>query len=180
MNVQLERIQSDAHRFLDELLPLYSASFPPEERRDLDVLLKMMPEAQMFFSAVVSASHLAGLVVYWEFDGFLYVEHLALFLPQRGKGIGREVLNQLQRRGNPILLEVEIPFDDVSTNRVAFYYRCGFQPLPIDYLQPPYREGETLLPMMLFSDQMDWDAALLKRSVELFQYRVYGYGRYVK
>jgi hypothetical protein len=101
------------------------------------------------------------------------VEHLAVRHDQRGKGIGSSILKKLQKKGDPILLEVEIPYDEVSSQRVLFYNRSGFNALPIDYFQPPYREGECLLPMMLFSDHPYWEQETLRRCIELFQYQVY-------
>lgn len=175
MNVVLERIQSVAHSYLEDLLPLYLNSFPWEERRELNALLKMLNEPEMYFSAVTIESQLAGLVIFWKFAAFLYIEHLAVCLNQRGKGIGERVLRLLQKEGSPILLEVEITFDEESTQRVAFYNKSGFSSLPVDYRQPPYREGESLLPMMLFSDRSEWAPEALNRAIELFQYRVYNF-----
>ena len=175
MTVVLERIQSASHPSLKDLMPLYLESFPREERRELNALLKMLNDPEMYFSAVTVESQLVGFVIFWKFIGFLYIEHLAIFLSQRGKGIGEGVLRSLQKEGSPILLEAEIPFDEESTRRVAFYKKSGFSSLPIDYHQPPYREGESLLPMTLFSDRSEWEPGALSRSIELFQYRVYNF-----
>lgn len=175
MSVVLERIQSAAHSYLEDLLPLYIESFPREERRDLNALLRMLNVPEMYFSAITIESKLIGFVIYWKFTGFLYIEHLVIFLNQRGKGIGKGVLRWLQNEGSPILLEVEIPFDEGSAQRVAFYNKSGFSSLPIDYRQPPYREGESLLPMILFSDRSEWEPEALSRSIEQFQYQVYNF-----
>ncbi len=175
MDIAIERIQSASHPSLKDLLPLYLESFPREERRELNELLKMLNEPEMYFSAVTIESQAVGFVIFWKFAGFLYIEHLAIFLNQRGKGIGGKILRWLQKECSPILLEVEIPFDEGSTKRVAFYNRSGFSPMPVDYCQPPYREGESLLPMMLFSDRSEWDPDVLSRSIELFQHRVYNF-----
>lgn len=175
MNVVLERIQSASHSCLEDLLPLYQDSFPREERRELRELLKMLDDTEMYFTSVTVESQLVGFVIFWKFAGFLYIEHLAIFLNRRGKGIGEGVLRWLQKEGSPILLEVEIPFDEEGTQRVAFYNKSGFSSLPVDYRQPPYREGESLLPMMLFSDRSEWAPEVLNRAIELFQYRVYNF-----
>ncbi len=154
-------------------MPLYSESFPLEERRLPNDLLWMLNEPKMFFSAVLSEDQVEGLVIYWKFSGFLYLEHLAVFPNRRRSGIGAGILNQLLKEGLPLLLEVEIPFDEVSTKRIDFYQRFGFRALPVYYHQPPYRKGESVVPMMLFSDKSDWDADLLDKSVSLFQRTVY-------
>ena len=174
MNLLFERIRSASNHYLEELLPLYLESFPQEERRDSNALLIMLHEPDMYFSAVLLENQLVGMVVYWKFAGFLYLEHLAVFKDQRGKKIGEQVLKLLQAEGEPILLEVEMPFDEFSTRRIVFYNRSGFSALPIHYLQPPYRKGESVQPMMLFSDRTEWESEKLNKAIELFQYRVYG------
>lgn len=173
MNITFERIQSKTHQDLDELFALYVETFPPEERRELKTLEEMLDEKRMYFSLILRDNQPVGLIVYWDFGRFIYIEHLALFPHMRGIGIGKEVMQILQKAGSPILLEVEIPYDEQSEVRVNFYNRCGFWKLNIDYLQPPYREGECPLPMMLFSDKSDWNLSTLSQSVDLFQNVVY-------
>lgn len=174
MNLLFERIQSASHRCLKDLLPLYMESFPPEERRESNDLLRMLNVPEMYFSAILSDEQAVGMVIFWKFERFLYIEHLVVFADQRKKGIGEWVLRQLQNEGNPVLLEVEIPYNEASTKRVAFYNRSGFSALPVYYHQPPYRIGESVVPMMLFSDRTEWEPETLRSAIELFHYRVYG------
>jgi ribosomal protein S18 acetylase RimI-like enzyme len=173
MNIELERIQSADHKYIPDLLNLYLDAFPREERRELNVLVAMLDENEMYFAAIMHGSVPVGLVIYWIFDGFLYVEHLAVRHEHRGKGIGGAILKMLREKGDPVMLEVEIPHDEASLQRVHFYNRSGFNQLPVEYFQPPYREGESVLPMMLYSDSPVWDEEVLRRTIELFQTRVY-------
>jgi hypothetical protein len=174
MNLLFERIQSGSHPRLQGLMPLYFDSFPPEERRTSAELLRMLNVSEMYFSAITEEDQVIGLVVYWKFDRFHYLEHIALFPEQRRKGFGLGVLKQLQKEGKPLLLEAEIPYDAESTGRVTFYNRSGFSALPVYYHQPPYRKGEEVVPMMLFSDKTDWDSEELDKSIRLFHHKVYG------
>jgi len=173
MLLHFDRIQSGSNRYLPLLMPLYADSFPLEERRLPNDLLWMLNEPKMYFSAVLGEDQVEGLVVYWKFPGFLYLEHLAVLPARRRNGIGAGILDQLLKEGVPLLLEVEIPFDESSTKRVDFYHRCGFCALPVYYHQPPYRKGESVVPMMLFSNKSDWDEEVLGKSVALFQRTVY-------
>jgi len=173
MDLQFERIQSGSHRHLHDLLGLYLESFPNEERRTTSDLLRMLNVQEMCFNAVLVEEVVVGFIVYWKFSQFRYIEHLAIFPAQRRKGYGEAILKQMQNEGKPILLEVEIPYDSTSTQRVGFYNRAGFNALPVYYHQPPYRKGESLVPMLLFSDRTDWDEELLKVSMEQFQEKVY-------
>lgn len=173
MNLLFERIQSGSHKYLKGLLDLYVDSFPPKERRNTCDLTRMLNNREMYFSGILVDEVVVGFVVFWKFNGFLYIEHLAIYPCHRKKGIGRVVLKQLQKEGNPILLEVEIPFDDVSNQRVIFYQGSGFKSLPVYYNQPPYRKGESPVPMFLFSDKSDWETEILRSSIDFFQERVY-------
>lgn len=173
MDLYFERIRSASHRYLEALLPLYAEAFPPEERRTTSDLLRMLNQTDMFFSAILVDELVVGMVVYWKFEGFLYLEHLAVLPSRRREGIGESVLKELKKEGIPVLLEVEIPYDDASTQRVIFYHRSGFSALPVYYHQPPYRKGETVVPMMLFSDRSDWEPEALRIATEHFQNRVY-------
>lgn len=175
MNLVFERIQASEHFLLKDLTILYMESFPPEERRDPNALLDILDDPQMYFNALLLEKACVGLLIYWKFEGFIYVEHLAIAPGLRGRGIGSGVLQELRKFGDPVLLEVEIPYDDWSQRRVSFYNQCGFNALPINYFQPPYREGESLLPMMLFSNQIEWQKETLKRNIGIFHDRVYHY-----
>ena len=175
MKLVFERIQEFGHPLLKDLFALYEGSFPPEERREQVALFRIFDDPQMFFTALLFEEQCVGLLVYWRFEAFLYIEHLAVFPDRRGQGIGTWALHLLQKMGDPVLLEVEIPYDPASQRRVTFYNRCGFNSLPISYFQPPYREGESILPMMLFSDKPDWQEESLKRAIALFHFRVYQY-----
>lgn len=172
MNLLFERIQTPDHPCLSELLSLYLSAFPHEERRDTPALLSMLGETGMHFAAITSRG-LAGLAIYWKFDRFLYLEHLAIMPERRREGIGQKTLEVLQKEGLPILLEVEIPYDETSARRTAFYKQAGFSPLSIPYFQPPYREGETVMAMQLFSDYPDWEPEELEQAIRLFHRKVY-------
>jgi GNAT superfamily N-acetyltransferase len=173
MIVRLERIQTAGHRYFDDILKLYLDSFPKEERREFSALPGILHVSKMHFCAVLAGDELSGMVVYWKFEKYLYLEHLAVIPGKRGAGIGSQILSLLQNEGCPILLEVEIPFDEASKKRVEFYSRAGFNQLDISYLQPPYRQGERLLPMMLYSDKSDWDAEILLYCIQEFHSQVY-------
>lgn len=173
MFVSLESVASQSHPCFDDLLKLYAASFPIEERRNPCDLAGFLGEKEMHFSAVCISAGLAGLVIWWDFSSFIYVEHLAVVEDLRGQGVGGAVLNLLSGKGIPVLAEVEIPFDEASFRRISFYNRAGFTALPVDYFQPPYRIGEEVLPMQLFSNQADWQPGLLRQSIRLFHTRVY-------
>jgi hypothetical protein len=46
-------------------------------------------------------------------------------------------------------LETELPTDEISKRRIAFYERKGFRLLDPGYKQPPYHIGGVPIPMYL-------------------------------
>ncbi|MGM9826428.1 MAG: GNAT family N-acetyltransferase [Paludibacteraceae bacterium] len=139
---------------------LWSASFPSNERRDT--------EAQRYNTDVRTNFHCllaedegtpVGFITYWYFGGFCYGEHLATDPACRNHGYGARILAALRAlldkqyaASMPFVLEVEMPTDDLSRRRIAFYERNDFT-LWRDcaYMQPPYRATDTPLPMLLMA-----------------------------
>ncbi len=86
------------------------------------------------------------------FDGYTYVEHFAIDPAARNGGIGAEAMKQfLVFCGTPVVLEVEMPTDEMSKRRIGFYERLGFKLDNQVYHQPPYREGGEWLEMRLMT-----------------------------
>ncbi|MED1792742.1 GNAT family N-acetyltransferase [Brevibacillus nitrificans] len=68
------------------------------------------------------------LLLYAEFEDFLFIDYLLIHPNTRGKGIGTKVLNKLKEKGKTILLEVE-PVDEQdedTVRRARFYDKNGF------------------------------------------------------
>lgn len=48
-----------------------------------------------------------------------------------------------------VVLEVELPFDEMSRRRIGFYQRSGFTLSTLRYIQPPYFDGAQPLELHL-------------------------------
>lgn len=130
---------------------LYTEAFPPEERRPWSSLAG---DGNPELRSIVRDGELAGMISYWHFGTFAYVEHFAIDPSLRGGGTGSEVLTELRRRlGGPVVLEVERPADSnpMAARRIEFYRRNGFHVLSYDYIQPPYAPGLPSVPLLLMS-----------------------------
>lgn len=173
MKVTLERIRFPGHVHFEEAMALCQEAFPPAERRDRDALLKILDEPLLNFCAAMEGERVVGLAVYWCFSRFVFVEQLAVLPGERRSGRGSGILKAIQAHGFPLLLEVEIPHDDASRGRIDFYTRNGFIPLPVRYVQPPYRQGDQVPPMRLFSDRNDWSPPILDECIREFHSAVY-------
>ena len=66
-----------------------------------------------------------------------------------------------------IVLEVDLPTDNLSRRRIAFYTRCGLTLSPEEYIQPAYRAGGNEIPMRLMycGVDMEQDYEQIKSSI---------------
>ena len=143
---------------------LWLASFPCNERRDTEAQRNNVDSRANFHCLLAEDDGKAvAFITYWHFGDFCYGEHLATDPACRNKGYGAQILSTLNSQLStlhsplstltppmPFVLEVEIPTDDLSRRRIAFYERNGFT-LWRDcaYMQPPYRPEDAPLPMLL-------------------------------
>lgn len=138
------------YKFMEELLV---DSFPPEEYRKLEDLREFTDRTGNFHNNIIFDDNLPiGLLTYWDFDRFYYVEHFATNPALRNGGYGKRTLeylcNYLKR---PIVLEVERPVEEMAKRRISFYERQGFTLWKNDYSQPPYKPGDSYLPMYIMA-----------------------------
>lgn len=145
----------------------YTASFPEAERRSFPLVRQLACENPAFTvyallkdSAPSKKREIeenkeevyVGFITAWTFDDFTYIEHFAIDESARNGGIGGKALNQfLTACQAPIVLEVEIPTDELSKRRIGFYERQGFVLDTHQYYQPPYQKGGETLEMLLMS-----------------------------
>lgn len=144
---------SPHYKFVEELL---ESAFPQEERRDNRLQRKYTDKKENFHCNLIQTCQAMpiGVITYWDFTDFMYIEHLAIDKQQRGKGYGTQALQKLLEESSlPIILEAEIPNhpNDFAFRRIGFYKRLGFRLRRISYKQPPYRMGDEWLPMKLMT-----------------------------
>lgn len=151
--INFEKIDvSDArYPIVENLLHL---SFPENERRDDEKQKNITNCNPYFFCMVIQKDNQpCGLLTFWDFTDFRYIEHFAISSHYRNQGIGTRILNEFVKQDkSPVVLEVERPTDLLSKRRIDFYKRLGFYLWEgIDYVQPPYRENGQEVPMFLMS-----------------------------
>lgn len=136
------------YKFMEELLV---ASFPPEEYRKLEDLREFTDRTENFQNNIIFDDDLPiGFITYWDFDHFYYVEHFATNPALRNGGYGKRTLEYLcEYLKRPIVLEAECPEEEIAQRRINFYKRQGFKLWEKEYNQPPYKPGDSYLPMHL-------------------------------
>lgn len=151
--INLRRIRnsrSEDFRFMEALIV---QSFPVEEYRELHELSRMTEETENFHNNIIlDETKPVGLLTFWDFGTFHYIEHFATLPSCRNQGYGQSAMNHLlSLLHTPVVLEVEPPGCEIACRRIGFYSRLGFQLWKNKYRQPPYRTGQDWLPLYLMA-----------------------------
>jgi len=131
---------ADDARF-ERAMALYAVSFPTHEQRESASQRAIMANSAYHFTLIEEYGAFAGIILYWETDDFLYVEHFCMLPERRGKGLGARALALLAQAGKTVILEIDPPVDDIAGRRKRFYERAGFVANPYPHVHPPYHAG---------------------------------------
>lgn len=151
--IRLKRINTADESLYEYMERLITTAFPPEEYRQLEELRLYTDNKTHFYNNIIfNHDTPVGFITYWDFGKFYYVEHFAIDPAQRNGGYGKSVLTHLcQLLQYPIVLEVELPEEEMARRRINFYKRQGFALWDRPYMQPPYKPGDNHLPMLLMA-----------------------------
>ena len=146
--IQLTPLEDSDHPHFAE--DLFESAFPKSERPDFDDL-EGRP-SNFHFMVATNDDEPIGILTYWTFEEFVYVEHFAIDEELRNNGFGKAVfLNFMTQHGGQMVMEVELSHDDTSDHRIEFYTSMGFYQNPFEYYQPSYHGDDTRVPMMILS-----------------------------
>lgn len=133
------RVQpSDTQRW-NKVWELYESSFPITERRKMDDHVRAFSDEQFFPLSAWDGGELIGILFYWEWDSYRYLEYLAVNPDLRGHGFGSELLRHLRDSDHTIILEIDPLVNELSVRRLQFYERAGFTLTPYRFMHLPYR-----------------------------------------
>lgn len=139
-----------------EVMEIYLTSFPEEERREPEDMIARHKDCNspLQILCIKRGEHPIGLISWWDFDDFAYIEHFAVAEEYRSSGIGSRALRMFADKiKKPTVVEVERPgMTPMADRRISFYHRLGFSGFAtFDYIQPPYSEGLPAVPLMLMA-----------------------------
>ncbi|OIP82620.1 MAG: hypothetical protein AUK44_07325 [Porphyromonadaceae bacterium CG2_30_38_12] len=149
----LFKIENIYSRDFEELYSLYTHAFPIFQRRSWAGIEQVFNKKPNFSCNIIKQDDVfVGLLSYWTFDKFVYIEHFAIHPNFQNKGIGSDVMKQfMQQISLPIVIETETPRNIQANQRINFYERLGFYIIPEFYMQPPYDNGQVILSMLIMT-----------------------------
>ena len=129
--IKFQRITTKDATLYNYMEQLMTASFPSEEYRPLEELRNYTDTKTHFYCNIILHHDTpVGFITYWDFGHFYYVEHFAIDPSLRNGGHGKNVLNHLcQQLNKPIILEVEMPEEEMAIRRINFYKRHSYLPM---------------------------------------------------
>ncbi|WP_285767576.1 GNAT family N-acetyltransferase [Peribacillus sp. SI8-4] len=100
--------------------------FPIEEMKSKEHIDVLLEDKKEIYIKDEGPDH---VLLYVEGKEFIFIDYLFVSKNSRGQGLGRKLIQKLQKKQKTILLEVE-PIqenDDDSLKRLRFYKREGFK-----------------------------------------------------
>lgn len=151
------------------LYAIYQTSFPKRELKDLNELFAGVPSAQSEAAAAANNAQIftkqycehylyflkekpdeaVAAVSLWYFSAEVFIEYLAVAPAFRNQNLGQQILTDLQQANPSLLLEIEVPEEEMSQRRFGFYRRCGFVLQSTNYVMPGLARDQEHLPMWL-------------------------------
>lgn len=136
-------ITDSKHSLYPVFKELYSISFPIFEQRT--PLQQELAFANPGYHLIGYEENgvFTGFISYWEFAGYVYIEHFAISRALRGNGFGSKIVQDFiaSEKDKIVLLEIDPVIDEISAARLKFYQKSGFYENPYSHMHPPYRQG---------------------------------------
>lgn len=162
----------------EKVYPILTKSFPETELRTKeDQFALLQNERYQLYAVVDGEKELSGVIAVWKLpDDLLYVDHFAILPDKRNHGFGGNVLDLfLNQQKKSVVLEVELPEDELTRRRIGFYERHGFVWNDYPYMQPPMRKGQKPFPLRLMTRPVALNGVTYERYRSLLHHIVYGY-----
>jgi ribosomal protein S18 acetylase RimI-like enzyme len=153
--ISLKQINAQDYPGFAEIKLLYYRAFQPDERREAADLVAQMENKAFTLLMIMLYDKPVGLVAIWQFSSFIFVEHMAVTEQFRNRKIGETVIKMIvDNQEQPVVLETAHATDNISSSRLAFYQRAGFDIIDENYEQPAYNSEKNAVKMLLLSNRL--------------------------
>ncbi len=173
-SMEFEKLGKEDIRSMYDLM---EEAFPEEERRKYEKH-KQLYENGCFeiFGKKDETGKVIAVMSIWNLEDVRYAEHLAVDPCLRGQKIGENLLQWVLKKNDlPLVLEVELPENEIAKRRIGFYQRQGLYYNEYPYLQPPLQEGHGMLPLRLMTYPEKIDEKTYHRYEKQIHQKVYFY-----
>ncbi len=151
--IELKKIKKNDKQSLISIREIYENSFPPDERRDFELVTELIDNKLFTLYGIIFENNTIGMLSGWSFIDFTYIEHFAIDSKFRNNGAGSFIFQKfINQTTNKIILEVDLPTDEISLKRIKFYTKFGFSICKETYIQPPYDKNKEAVPMLIMSN----------------------------
>jgi ribosomal protein S18 acetylase RimI-like enzyme len=142
--MEIIQIRNTDSPLFERVWEIYRYSFPIYEHRTFEHQQTAFKSPLYHLDAYLNEGVVIGFIAYWIFPDYAYIEHYAMAQEARGQGYGTKILGDFLRRmaGRVVVLEIDPVIDEVSTRRLEFYQRLGFQESPFRHTCPKYQPDE--------------------------------------
>ena len=136
--IKLIRLVSNDDPYYVDAMNLYAISFPYHEQRESASQTSIMSDPAYHFDMIFDQDRFVGIIMNWQTDSFVYVEHFCIMPDLRGRGYGKQTLELLATLSKTVILEIDPPVDAVSIRRKGFYESAGYVENLFTHIHPPY------------------------------------------
>ncbi|HLC93282.1 MAG TPA: GNAT family N-acetyltransferase [archaeon] len=149
--MELEKLRLDS-RLLPKVWKIYEAAFPEDEKRSEGTQAKVMRLPNYSIYAISKDEEAIALLAVWEFENFVFIEHIAVKEHMRNSGFGTKILRGfLEPATKLVLCAIDLPKTAIAKRRLGFFTRCGFRLNEFDYIQPAYSTEKKPVQMKIMS-----------------------------
>lgn len=150
------KIKNTKDKWYSSFSEIYTVSFPVFEQRNTKQQLEAFSDEHYHLSAWIEDEKLLSFVSYWDFEDYIYIEHLAVNPELRGQNIGSLMLGSFAEEvKKAVILEIDPPVDEVSRKRLAFYENLGYKQNKYKHAHPAYNKDYKPHNLLVLSLQKD-------------------------
>ncbi|GEM_PF-78613 len=138
------RIKSVKDKYYSAFYDIYSQSFPIHEQRNVEQQVMAFDSEDYHLVCLLEQDEILSFIAYWDFNSYVYIEHLAVNHKMRGKNIGSETLSLFAHViQKTIILEIDPLIDEIALKRYRFYEKLGYISNPYLHHHPAYNREYT-------------------------------------
>lgn len=140
--MRLERITAKSHNMFERAFYIYESSFAKWERRGIAEQDRVLLKSDYHFDVMLDNDELIGIMLYWELDSLIFLEHFAVIPKIERDRYGAKALDLLKTKNKKILVEIEASNDEVAERRYNFYIKNQFCEGSFNHIKVKYNLGD--------------------------------------